>query len=377
MKKLNSKCIIFIFLSFIFNSTTYAFLENVTHGYPNCMTCHYAPSGGDLLNDYGRSLSAELMSTFQIKEGFEKPFANLVKENKWLKLGGDIRTLQRYLDNPQVRDSALFLMQSNVEVGLKYKKIMFIGTAGIVGGPEGYIGGPNDSLVKDEFISERHYLLADVDQTSRIRVGKFRVNYGINDPNHNRPIKSALGFGSNSEVYNIEYSKFFENSDFLINYSLGRIDLSRPVNDERSMSSQANYYFQGKSKIGLGALYGESPDSNRLLLGSFGITSLTEKSYLIYEVDYESEKVSLESSRTGQWLSHLRLGYEVLKGLRAYAIYDFRQTESQSDSRMVAPGLGFQWLPMPHIELQMEYQAMRFKSQAVTHFGFFLFHVYL
>ena len=63
----------FLIFSFSFNYAE-AFLENATHGYTNCMTCHYSPAGGNLLNDYGRSLSSELMSTWTVSKGIEQSF---------------------------------------------------------------------------------------------------------------------------------------------------------------------------------------------------------------------------------------------------------------------------------------------------------------
>lgn len=358
-------------LVFGFTQTSFAFLENATHGYSNCLTCHYSPAGGDMLNDYGRSLSSELMSTWSAP-GAERVFGGAVKETKWAKFGGDFRSVQRYLDTPNLEDRSFFIMQNNVEIGLKYKKIMLIGTLGTS-------EGPSSSPVKSDFISERHYVLAELSPTSRLRAGKFRVNYGLNDPNHNRLIKRSLGFGSYSEAYNLEYSKFYDNWDFFVNYSLGRVDRSRRSNDERSVSMKASHYLGGKSKIGLSYLYGETPSLKRFLIGTFGITPITEKSYVVYELDYEDKSPVGLSGLSGSQkvIAHVRAGYEVMKGFKAYGIYDIEHNVNDSNARITAPGLGMQWLPFPHFELQLEYQNMDFAfNQGANHFGFVMAHVY-
>jgi len=140
-----------VLVYFLFSQQAFAFEENVTHGYVNCMTCHFDPRGGNLLNEYGRSLSSELMSTWS-SPGAEKAFGGLIPKSKWASFGGDFRTLQRYLDTPQLQDRSLFVMQNNVEIGLKYNKnVMFVGSLGTVGGPSGF---PEQG----DFVSERHYV---------------------------------------------------------------------------------------------------------------------------------------------------------------------------------------------------------------------------
>jgi len=369
---------IFIVTSFFFESS-HAFLENTTHGYSNCMTCHYSPAGGNMLNDYGRTLSTELMSTWAVPEGVEQSFGGLFKESKWARVGGDFRTLQRYLDTPDLEDRSLFIMQNNVELGLRHKKLMLIGTLGSQEGPRNIDN-------HREFISERHYLLVDLSETSKLRVGKFRINYGINDPNHNRFIKRNLGFGFNSERYNIEYSKFFENYEFFANYSFGRIDLNRTANDERSVSLRFTHYLNGKSRLTLNYLYGESPSSTRSLLGAAGVSALSEKAYIVYELDYENKNsigapvsggFGPPSSSSDRLLTHTRVGYELFKGFKTYGIYDFIHDLDDTGAFTSAPGLGFQWLPVTHFELQLEYQNIRIKNQPDDqHFGFIMAHVY-
>ena len=107
------RLIFVLLLGLGFSFESYGFVENSLHGYANCMTCHYAPAGGDLLNDYGRSLSSEFMSTWS-KPGAEKPFGGIVKETPWAKFGGDFRTLQSYVNSERSNNDSFFIMQNNV-----------------------------------------------------------------------------------------------------------------------------------------------------------------------------------------------------------------------------------------------------------------------
>ena len=67
MKKLLIKqfCAALI-LTFV-SGAAQAFPDMIRHGYTNCTACHVSPSGGGVLNAYGRSLSKELISTWSGK----------------------------------------------------------------------------------------------------------------------------------------------------------------------------------------------------------------------------------------------------------------------------------------------------------------------
>ena len=76
-------------------------------------------------------------------------------------------------------------------------------------------------------------------------------------------------------------------------------------------------------------------------------------------------------------MTHTRAGYELFKGFRGYGIFDIERNFNDSNRNVTAPGLGMQWLPFPHFELQMEYQNMDFAaSSGSNHFGFVMAHVY-
>ncbi len=354
------------------SSFSYAYIENVTKGYPTCLSCHYSPSGGDLLTEYGRSLSNEMMSTFS-NENFAKPLFDVVKESKWAKYGGDLRTVQTYVDTPGSTNGRLFLMQANAEIGLEFhEKAMFVGTVGVQ-------GGPNESDARGDFISERHYVLVTPNQTSRIRVGKFRTNFGINDPNHTRAIKSRIHFGFLSETYNLEYTKFSENWELSINLGTGRLDKERTnSNDEDALSAKFTHFINGKSRIGGSLLYGTKDTEDRFVLAAHGIFPVAKKFYGIFEIDYENSDVKSAPSTNELVTMHTRFGYKPLKGLLAYALYDYTKANLESSlSEAFGPGFGVQWFPYPHFELSLELQRQRIRAlNDNVDAGFLVAHIY-
>lgn len=340
--------ILISFISFFGVSVSKAYVENVTHGYPSCVACHASPAGGNMLTDYGRSLSKELMSTWGGWKGSEQPLWGAFKApKKYVRLGGDFRSIQTFVDSPFATTGKLFVMQNNFELGLKYKKFTLVTAFGTRGGPP---GTPNHS----EFISERHYLLWETSPTSRLRVGKFRQMFGINDPNHTRRVKSLLGFGSLSETYNLEFTQIYEKMEISVNASLGRIDRPRD-GSEKNVSVTYAHYLNGKSRLGGSFLLGESDNQRRWVLGAFGVIPITEKLLTVFEVDAQQATPESTPNQTNTtFVGQARLAYNLFKGVLPYFVVE-ASSQSAGSENAYAPGLGIQWFPIPHVELHLEY----------------------
>ena len=356
-----------------FSIPSHGFVENVSHGYVNCMACHIAPSGGGLLNDYGRSLSRELMSTWGWKKS-EQPLFGALQNKEGFKVGGDFRTIQTYLENSQVKQGKQFVMQKNLELGYNFSEFWLVGTLGTQEGPSGTPG-------QGDFLSERHYVLWNVSDEIKLRAGKFRLNFGLYDPNHTRATKQPLGFGPNSEDYILEFSKFTETDEIFISADLGRIDIPRNAETEKSISLNYAKYTSEKSKVGSSVLFGESSKSRRSLLGIYGIASLFEEFILKTEIDYQQSHVAtLPFKRKDHISSVLSLAYQAKKGLLPYIVTEYLQQDlTDNSTQLSSAGVGIQWLPIPHIELQAEFKKQTNKSTQVTQSdsGWIQFHFYL
>lgn len=363
------------------SQNAWSFVQNVTHGYPACIACHVSPNGGGLLTDYGRSLSKELMSTWGVSDGFAKPFFGALKNRDSLKWGGDLRTIQTYLDNNNVNQGKLFAMQQNVEAGVRLDNVMLVGTVGLQQGPQG-------SPRLGQFLSERHYALWSPSQTSRVKLGKYRQTFGINTPNHARLIKSLFGFGALSETYNLEFTQYYETYQITLASSLGRIDNPRTPDSEQSLSGHYTYYLNGNSRIGASVLMGESTNKRRTLAGINAVLPLSKNWLLMSEMDYEKSHFASNPQQAVQTVaSFFRMGYTPIQGIMAYLLYEHASIDrGNSYSLTQKPGFGFQWLPVPHINLQLEYQRSVADTaipgapgsyQNPNNIGFIMLHTYL
>lgn len=365
-----------ILAGLLFSQNIFAFAENTLKGYANCMACHVAPTGGALLNDYGRALSQELMSTVKIGKRFAEPYYGLAKNTKNIILGGQLRTIQVWAENDQVKVKKQFLMQNNTEIAFKYGNAYLVGTVGTQEGP--------DSIErKGEFLSERHYVLLETSPTTRVRIGKFRQHFGINHPNHTRLVKSQLGFGSNSESYNLDVTQFFEWGEYNISSSIGDIHADGTDDTkERNLALNLTHYLGGKSRVGISALSGKTDDNKRDILGVNVITPLTKKLYLKSELDYVRTKdtTTVSSVETTKSLyGEHQLGYWLYKGINSYLFFEHGQGNlSENETLQTSPGVGLQFLPIAHVEIQAEYQQKTFAADPnnVNHSGFVVFHLY-
>ncbi len=347
-------------LTFLTTPVAEAFVENVTHGYTNCMACHVSPAGGNLLTDYGRSLSKELMSTWGWKDS-EKPLFGAIKNTKWIQVGGDYRRIQTHFENDRIERGSNFEMQRNLEFGIGTQELKVVAALGAQGGPE---GTPD----KSEFISERHYVLALISEGTYVRAGKFRLNIGLNDPNHTRVTKAPLGFGSNSESYILEVNKFSENFEYTLSAELGDFDPASTQVSEQSLSFKYSHYLYEKNKLGLSLYYGVRNEQTRSLLGLDGVFSLFKSGVFKFETFYERSHVKTRADQDKDLIAHtMTLGHQTFKGFMPYLVSEFLQRDlSESTSLQGAYGVGVQWLPISHFDFQVEYKKQFNRSASVS-----------
>jgi hypothetical protein len=342
-----------LFLLFLTTLSAWAFPELVRYGYPNCTACHVSPSGGGVLNQYGRELSKEVLSTWGAKG--EQYFAyGAVKTPENINLQGYIRLLQLRRNTPNLEEARTIIMQADLEGSYKYKDLTVVGTAGR---QEKQIGG--QKIVQP--ISRRHYLLWQPVQSTYLRAGKFSRYFGLNTPYHTSFVQRDLGFGQDTETYNLELSYYRENMTFFYTAVLGSYKDKTSNASEKAHTASFQYSFLKTQKVGATFYKGKDTTQKRDIVGPWFILNYNRNLFLMSEFFYQDKTNTSSNARTKGYVNTNRLNYQIYKGVIPFLTFEAGQTNWTSNTtKRQSYGTGIQFFPRPHIELMATYQRDRY-----------------
>lgn len=323
-----------------------AFPDTLRHGYTNCTTCHVSPSGGGLLNAYGRSLSSELLSTWNYKDE-EQPIHGLVKIPESIMdtyfFGGDSRYISRKTEGKSIDADEGFLMQAQLRLGLAVDKVKFLASFGKIENPR--------QSSEITMMSTEYYALWNVKDEIHLRAGRFEPLYGLRMPDHNLWIKSEIGFQPWLERDTVEF--IYEGEKQFV--SIAGFQSLSATNFSNQVTGYTCSFYQilgEKSRIGLSAMNSEGQNMRMKSFSFHSTLSFTEKSYSLFEYS------SIWSNDSIRDAGFLRLGYEVFKGFTPIL-----QAQAKIDRDLDYPeqfktGAGIIWLPRPHFEIMGSYEQL-------------------
>jgi hypothetical protein len=342
----------FLFLiTLLLSQQLFAYPEMSRHGYFNCTTCHFSPSGGGALTLYGRELSKEVLSTFSGKGEqyfMYNAFPKLSASDK-IYVSGYIRGLQVLRNNNHVKEARTILMQADAEV--LYNDPKWIVT-GMLGRQEVRNGQNSDG----HLFSRRHFFLYRIDKNQNLKIGKFQNYFGLADPNHYMYVRKDLNFSYDTESYNFEYSFLNENFNLFFTVVRNWTTDNYFRNTENALSFNGSLKVLNKSKVGLSIYHGKDNLKERSILGLWGIATFTKDLFLMSEFDYQFQKNTNLSNINGYVTSH-RLSYEVHKGVVPFISFDQKYlNQSDKNSELHSVGIGARLFPRPHFELTMSAQ---------------------
>lgn len=369
---LNSRFLLFqLILAFGFISKASAFPDMVKHGYFSCTACHFSPTGGGNLTPYGRVLSAELMSTWG-NENDAEFLHGAVKTPEWLHMGGNIRALQLYIDNPAVEKAEIFPMQADLEAVAQFGKWTLAAVMGATK-KRGVKNAPIQSL------SRKYYVMYQATEEVSVRTGRFFPAYGLLTPDHSRVTRRGLGFDQAQETFNLEVAYLKPEFEVIAT------GIGRRFNENQNIPEQGGALSLGfgigkKSKLGIGVLRTHQLAQRRDLAGLWGVLTFPAKIYLMKDWSIQELKQKLSDTKTQSLLLYNEIGYDWKKGFTPYLIYERSQDlqRSMSDLSFEIFGGGMHFLPYPHFEFKLEYQNKTDKEPLTTsHTAWLMMHYYL
>jgi len=214
--------------------------------------------------------------------------------------------------------------------------------------------------------------------TLSFRAGRFMLPYGLNLPDHFVGIKRGLKFDEGAESYNLEAAYLGESYDLFVTGTIGRPD-DTALNRDKGVSLRGSTFLSERFKVGASYLYGSNPTGTRHAAGPYAILGFTKELFLLAELDFQHVTPATGAARDGVY-SYLRLDREFVKGLHGYLVFDYGKSDlKKSSTDAHSFGLGVQWFPAPHFEINASWQKQKMPPlmNEYADFMYAVLHVYL
>jgi hypothetical protein len=328
----------------------------VTHGYRACATCHASPSGGGALTPYGRQLASELLN-FPGKKESVIAAHSVMSIPEWLVLGGNLRALQSVLKAPGFTRKNFTLMQADLELG-------FIANDVTVSGTMGYQNPGSAQFYGTEIFSRRHGATWRASEEVSLQVGKLPPVYGVYWPDHWLLVRREFGFGEGTETYQAQLRYMGETAEAATYFSLGRPD-AKKLKVEKAAGARAVVDINETSYAAFNLHVGWQDEKTRYLLGPGLALGLAKRLTLFADLDWQMTHTTVAVYRT------LRLDYEPVQGLHAFAVYESSRAEPGGNQETSVFTIGAQLFPFPNFEFSA---ALQFSQ---VHYAWLLGHYYL
>jgi hypothetical protein len=312
-------------------------------GASSCAECHLTPTGGGLLNDYGRGEAGDTIS----RGGDGALLHGTWTPPSWLALGGDLRGAAMVKAQDGERDLAAFPMQADLLARAGGRGITFT----LIAGLRGAARDVHPPLV-ERITSREHYLMYQRGDRYA-RVGRFFSTVGLRLPDHTAYVRRYLGFGLSEEPYGLAIGEVRGEWDAHLHAFV-----PNPVPllgaGPRAAGVAVSYErraMENTATLGLGARYARAPDDARLL---FDVTGRRwfEDAGLALDGEVAVQRQSFTDGPTRWQLgSYLGAHQQVTQGVWLGVGLHHWQPDLRLRSWRDAAELTLQYFPRAHFEV--------------------------
>jgi hypothetical protein len=322
--------------------------------YPTCAACHYSPTGGGMLTDYGRSLSHVELSTFRASDPAEaeRPdgeqaflFGALGASTGDLRLGVALRPSHLEFRVPGVSSGRNLLMQADLQAAYQRGGLTAYASVGRhLEGSEASIG------------SYEHWLGYQAENGVGVRAGRFLPAYGVHFSDHTAFNRDGLELGTDDQVYGVEVSLTGERSILQVSLSPGRAESIVDDDGTGAFASAARIQFDVSPQVvvvGSGAFRAASDVRPRSGLAgvALGVSPVAGLS-IWSQLDASMVEGPLQETA---WVFVNETAYEVYPGVWAKISPQYRGDDGRGGGDVGRMVFGAAWLPRTHWNVNVSY----------------------
>lgn len=354
MRFLLSLCLLLL------SHAAFAYTQFIGHGYTSCLNCHYNPSGGGPLNDYGRVVGATAISSrmFYPSTWTEEDIGNasgfLFRKPKqdWFRTQFNYRGF-RVVNNPgskTAEQKRWINMQADARLILKFgenDKFVAVGNFGYSPLPENLKGQ------QSEWRSREHYLGYRFSPKFGIYAGLMDKVYGIKVIEHIAFSRQAPEVMQNDQVHGVMGHFVGEKWEMFGQGFVGNLTQREDLRSKGGSIMVERTTFD-THRLGASVLSSKNNYEQLLSYATHARFNLEKGSALLAEIGQTNRKTLNGSSDKTMRYGLLQTYLRPFRGLYFLSNIEYFKRDIKTDDYTVRWGPGVQFFPIQRVELRFD-----------------------
>jgi hypothetical protein len=346
--------------STLYSVELFAYPQFIGHGYNSCLTCHYNPYGGGMLNDYGRALSANKVaarwfhqkgkSEEQISE--ESGFLYRKPSTTWL------RTALKY--------RGLGLRKSHATANAENEWIHMVARAAVMlkfgareqfllGGNMDYAPAPRGvpNFDQPSYRSREHFIGWRFLPNMGIYAGLLDKVFGLRVPDHIAYSRTATLNTMNDQSHGVKTHLLLGNWEWGFQYYLGNLTSDQEVR-QAGWSTMLEYTWSPTFQPGFSLTASESLFTRFNSFAFHQRAGFADGSSLITEIGQRKRTLLLTERETTARYGFLQGHFYFARGIYLVQTVEFIKNDLETRGSVLRLGPGLQVFPHQGFEFRVD-----------------------
>jgi hypothetical protein len=346
--------------STLYSVDSLAYPQFIGHGYNSCVTCHYNPYGGGMLNDYGRALSANKISARWFHDAAkseetiaeESGFLYRKPDTTWLRTALKYRGLglRKSHGTPSAENEWIHMVARGA-VTLKFGQRDQI----LIGGNFDYAPPPRGMQNFDEpsYRSREHYVGLRLFPSFGVYLGLLDKVYGLRVPDHIAYSRTTTLNTMNDQTHGLKTHLLLGNWEWGFHYYVGNLTSDEEVR-QKGWSTMLEYGWSPTFQPGISLSASESVFTRFQSFALHHKTGFAEGSSLVTEVGQRKRTLILTERETTARYGFLQGHLNLARGVYLIQTAEYLKSDLESQDYIIRLGPGVQLFPHQGFEFRID-----------------------
>jgi hypothetical protein len=349
-----------ILVSFIFSGIAWSYPNYIGHSYTSCLNCHYNPFGNGPVNDYGRAVSATLISarwpypkTWTEEDLAEKSgFLFRKPKQDWFRTQVNYRRF-RLTRNPGGKNQTemWITMQADARAIIKFgENDRFIGVFnhGYAPAPMSRVSGVSD---EDTWRSREHYVGYKFTPKFGVYAGLMDKVYGIRVVEHIAFSRTFPQVTQNDQTHGIMAHFLNENWEGGVHGFVGNLGQKEDLR-MKGGSTMIERTVAGIHRLGFSYMNSSNLYYSQQSYALHARLNLKEGSSILAEIGQVTKNITATKEAVDSRYGLLQTYLRPIRGVYVFNNIEYAKANLSDDNYIVRWGPGVQVFPAQRIELR-------------------------